>query len=46
VGGWGATDQDLVEEVLDELLLERSRGEQAMQVGPEQFGHKIAVRFR
>jgi hypothetical protein len=41
-----AAHKNLVEEVLDELLLERSRSEEAMQVGSEQFGDKIAVRWR
>jgi hypothetical protein len=42
-GQVGLAYQDLVEEVLDELLLERSGGEEAVQVGAEQFGDKIAV---
>lgn len=47
-GGWGiggcrGTYQDLVEEVLDELLLQRPRGEQPVQVRAEQFGDEIAV---
>lgn len=38
------THQDLVEEILDELLLEGARGEEAVEVGAEQFGDEIAVR--
>jgi hypothetical protein len=36
--------EDLVQEVLDELLLERSRREEAMEIGAEQFGDEITVR--
>jgi len=35
--------QDLVEEVLDELLLKRSRGEQAVQISTKEFGDEVAV---
>lgn len=35
--------QDLVEEVLDELLLERPRGEEAMEVGAEELGDEVDV---
>ena len=35
------THQDLVEEVLDELLLQRSGGKQAVEIGSEQFGNEI-----
>lgn len=38
-----STDKNLVQKVLDELLLQRPRGEQAVQIGAEQFGDKIAV---
>ena len=31
--------QDLVEEVLDELLLKRPRGEEAMEISAEEFRH-------
>jgi hypothetical protein len=37
--------QDLVEEVLDELLLKRSRGEQAVQISTKEFGDEVAVFF-
>jgi len=33
------TYKNLVEEVLDELLLQWSRGEEAMEIGAEQFGY-------
>jgi hypothetical protein len=36
------TDQNLVEEVLDKLLLQRPRGEQAVEIGSEQFRHEVA----
>jgi hypothetical protein len=39
-----ATYEDLVKEVLDELLLERPGGEQAMQVCAEQLGDEVAGR--
>jgi hypothetical protein len=35
--------QDLVEEVLDELLLQRPRGQEAVQVGAEEFGDEVDV---
>lgn len=35
--------QDLVQEVLYELLFERSGGKQAVQVGAEQFGDKVTA---
>ena len=41
-----ATHQNLIEEVLDELLLERSRGEESMEIGAEEFGNCIGVRMR
>jgi hypothetical protein len=31
--------QDLVEEILNELLLKRARGEEAVQVGTQEFGN-------
>jgi hypothetical protein len=37
-----ATYQDLVEEVLDELLLQRSGCEQAVEIGSEQLGNEVA----
>jgi hypothetical protein len=37
------TYQNLVEEILDELLFERARGEQAVQIGPKEFGDEIAT---
>jgi hypothetical protein len=39
-----ATYEDLVEEVLDKLLLERPGGEQAVQVCAEQLGDEVAIR--
>lgn len=33
---------DLVQKVLDELLFKRSRGEEAMEIGAEQFGDEVA----
>lgn len=41
-----ATYQDLIEEVLDELLLQRSRGEEAVKIGSEQFGDEVAGGIR
>lgn len=38
----GRTNQNLVEEVLDELLLERSRGQEAVEIGAQKLGDKIA----
>lgn len=35
--------EDLVEEVLDELLLERSGGKETVQVGPEEFSNKVSA---
>ena len=37
-----ATHQNLIEEILDELLLERSGGEEAVKIGSEQLGDKVA----
>jgi hypothetical protein len=39
-----ATYEDLVEEVLDKLLLERPGGEQAVQICAEQLGDEVAGR--
>jgi hypothetical protein len=39
------TYQNLVEEVLNELLLQRSRCEQAVEIGSEQLGDEIAGSF-
>lgn len=36
------TNQDLVQKVLDELLLKRSRGEQAVKVSAEKLGDEVA----
>jgi hypothetical protein len=36
-----ATNQYLIEEVLDELLLQRSGGEQAVEIGPEEFSNEV-----
>lgn len=38
----GSSYQDLVQKVLNELFFEGSRGKQAMEVGPEEFSHKVA----
>lgn len=35
--------KDLVEEVLDELLLERSAGEQSVKICAEQLGHEVDI---
>jgi hypothetical protein len=40
-----ATHQNLVEEVLDELLLQRSGGKQAVEIGSEELGDKVAGRI-
>jgi hypothetical protein len=48
-GNWGEddaeglTNHDLVEKVLDKLLLERSRGQEPVQIGSEQLRDKVAV---
>lgn len=36
--------EDLVEEVLDELLLERAAGEESVEIGAEELSDKVAVR--
>jgi hypothetical protein len=36
-----STYQNLIEEVLDELLLERSRGEQAVEISSEELCDKV-----
>ena len=36
--------QDLVQKVLDELLLQRPRGQETVQVGSQKLGNKVAVR--
>lgn len=38
-----ATYENLVEEVLDKLLLERSRGEQTVEISAEEFGDEVAI---
>lgn len=40
---WLFTYEDLVEEVLDELLLERSRGQEAVEVGTQELSHEVAA---
>ncbi len=35
--GTGKTDKHLVQEVLDELFLQRTRGEETMQVGAKKL---------
>lgn len=37
------THKNLVKEVLNKLLLERPRGEQAVEISAEEFGHEVAV---
>lgn len=37
------THQNLIKEVLDELLLQRSRGEKPVEIGSKQFGHCTVV---
>jgi hypothetical protein len=37
-----ATNQYLIKEVLDELLLQRSGGEQAVEIGAEEFSNEVA----
>ena len=34
--------EDLVEEVLDELFLERARGEKTVEIGAQKLGDKVA----
>lgn len=40
-----ATHQDLVQKVLDKLLLERSRGQQAVEIGAQELGNEVAETF-
>jgi hypothetical protein len=40
------THQNLIEEVLDELFLERSRREESMEIGAEEFGDCRVVRMQ
>jgi hypothetical protein len=40
MGVW--THQDLVEEVLDKLLLQRSGGEQTVEIGSQELRHEVA----
>lgn len=35
--------QDLVEKVLDELLLERSRCQETVQIGTQELGDKVTI---
>jgi hypothetical protein len=37
-----AAYQNLVQKVLNELLLKRSRGKEAVKIGPKEFGHEVA----
>ena len=37
-----ATYQNLVQEILDELFLEGSRGEQTVEIGAQEFGDEVA----
>ena len=36
------TYENLVEKILDELLLERSRGQETVEVGAKELGHKVS----
>lgn len=38
--------QDLIEKILDELLVQGSRGQEAVQVRSKQFRDKVATWFR
>lgn len=40
-----ATHQNLIKEVLDKLLFERSRREQAVEISAEEFGDEVAKRL-
>jgi len=40
---WDGIYEDLVEEVLDELLLERSGCEQSVEISAEQFGDEVDI---
>lgn len=37
--------QDLIQEVLDELLLERTAGEEPVKIGSEKFRNEVAIKF-
>ena len=37
------TTEDLVQEVLDELLLQRSGSEQSVKIGTQKLGHEVAA---
>jgi hypothetical protein len=37
------TSENLVEEVLDELLFERTRSKESVEIGTEQFSHEVAA---
>jgi hypothetical protein len=37
--------QNLIEEILDELLLQRAGGEQSVQVSPEELGDEVSVQL-
>lgn len=37
------TNQDLVQKVLNELLLQGSRGQESVKISAEKLSHKIAV---
>lgn len=41
-GDWVAY-QNLVQKVLNELFFQRSRCEKSVQIGPQEFSHKIAA---
>lgn len=37
------THENLVKKVLDELLLERARSQEAVEVGTQELGHEVTV---
>jgi hypothetical protein len=43
ISGEKGTYQYLVQKVLDELLVKGPRSQQTMQIGSEQFGHKVTM---
>jgi hypothetical protein len=41
-GKWNSTNEDLIEEILNELLLKRTRGEQTVKIGTKKLGDEVA----
>ena len=37
------TYKNLVEEVLNELLFQRSRGQQSVEISPEELSHEVSA---